>query len=99
MAIPSHDSPPVELAAWRMALEGVAPPVRLGVEEGETFLEIEYLRARGQVSFEGPVVEAILFEIEGEEAGRAVEALERAARVVGYELHDPTDEDDEDDDE
>lgn len=100
VAIPAFQAPMVGIEAWRGALESHLTG-RLAVrdEDGESFLVAEDRGVRGQVAFDGSAVEAILFEIaDGPTAAASLAALERAAESIGYEIHDPEDGDEPEDD-
>jgi predicted amidohydrolase YtcJ len=98
LAIPEFGASPVELEAWRLALEAAAPPVAVRVDHGETSFVLTRLEARGLVSIERGAVDAILFEFDASDPTAAIATIQQVALRLGYELHDE-DEDDEDDEE
>ena|SRR5947209_5559021 len=100
LALPGWDAPPRTLDDWAAQLAAQGAPARIVREAaGATWLEVAALRLRGFAVIEGPHVSAINFELAAPDPGPATQAIETAARALGWEVHpdEPDDEGDDDD--
>lgn len=97
LAIPCWDSPPRTLQDWMEGLEaaGLAPG---SVRDSPSAWWIDAPTAglRGYVIMQGQRVEAINFEILGDDLESTRARLANIAGALGWELHAEDDEDDED---
>jgi hypothetical protein len=89
LALPAWKSPPVPLEAWAERLSA-----RVLNDGGEVWLEVPARRLRGYVVLEEGHVSAVNFELSGPEDDGSEEFLQEAAAALGWELHEDTEEDD-----
>lgn len=98
LALPGWKAPPRTLADWTAGFEaeGLATTVARESHEG-SWIEVDAVGLRGYAVTQGLTVEAVNFEVEPNDAPRALALLGKVADALGWEVHeDDPDEDDDD---
>ncbi len=96
LAIPAWNAPPTSLDAWLSSFRSHGHEPSLVKEAGMTWLEVAPLRLRAFVVFDGEFVEALNFELHDRQPDAALALIEAVAASLQWEVHDETDDDDED---
>jgi len=97
LALPGWNVGPTPLTAWVDLLTNEGLNVVVKRESpGVSWLEIESLGLEGYAVMDGLDVEAINFELEGNDPATTRALLERVAEALSWEIHEDDDEDDDD---
>ena len=96
LVLPAWNAPPTTLDDWSSALSAQGYPVLVDREpDGVIWLEVAILRLRGYVELEEGQVTAVNFELHDPDPSAATEAIETAAKALGWEVY-PDDGEEED---
>lgn len=97
LAIPKWKENPRPLDDWLAAFSDLGSAPTLNRDGAEAvWIELGPLRTRGYALAEAGLVTAIHFEIHAPDPSEARAALDAAAESLGWELHDDTDDEDDD---
>jgi hypothetical protein len=100
LALPAWKTPPTSVDAWVVQLSETGGPVIVSRESPTVaWLEVAPLRLRGYVVIENGHAAAINFELTAHDPDPATRAIEQAAEVLGWEIHEDDEEDEDDADE
>lgn len=95
LALPSSDAAPLPLEAWTDLLGSLGHPATVSRgDDGAAWIEVSPLRLRGYILMEGDFVEAINFDLHAPDPTPALALIEAAANRLGWEIHDETDDED-----
>jgi hypothetical protein len=99
LALPEWQTPATRLSEWVEAFRGRGHEVVASREStGVSWVEVPSLRLRGYAVMSGEDVEAINFEIMGQNPSEALSLVTQVAAILGWEVtEDEGDEDDVDD--
>jgi len=97
LAIPAWRAAARNLSDWQSQFETLGFPTAAEPDPDGTWLIVESIGLKALSVMEGEQLTALHCEIEEADSQRALDALRQAAEALDWEIHDETDEDEDND--